>query len=75
MSYTALVLLISVSLYLYATSVQLIHEERSRLCSGKFFIMVFLVFIILLSRRTITKLYKNRDGIHKTESSCIIINS
>jgi hypothetical protein len=37
--------------------------------------MVFLVFIILLSRRTITKLYKNRDGIHKTESSCIIINS
>ena len=35
--------------------------------------MVFPLFVILLSRRTVIKPYKNRDGIQKIKSSCIII--
>jgi len=76
MNFTSRVLLISDPLSLsFCTQlqVQLLNKERSGMCLGKFFIMVFLLFIILLSRITVIKPYKNRDGIQKIKSSCIII--
>jgi hypothetical protein len=64
-------LYLSLSL-LCVTSIQLIKEERSRLCFEKMFhngVPIFMLYI-----RIFIKTYKNGDGIQKIKSSCIIIS-